>query len=125
MLIAASLFPRAYRELPSPTEMNPSQSLRNCKTFGCTYREYCAGSEKCLSCLKGIKTGPFGSGAGAGAPAHTSPPAQASFQSMFSATVDLGAKGLRLTVSPTEINGLRSVRVADGRWPPWLEVRST
>ena len=86
--------------------MMPSNALRKCKTYGCTYYEYSPGSEKCLSCLKGIKTGPFGSGGGAGAGAATSPPAQSSFQSMFSPAVDLTAKGLRPLVPPAEINAL-------------------
>ena len=78
--------------------MMPSQTLRNCKSYGCTYYEYSPGSEKCLSCLKGIKTGPFGSGGGAGAGAATPPPAQSSFKSMFSSAEDLSTKGLRPVV---------------------------
>ena len=85
--------------------MIPSQGLRNCKSYGCTYNEYAPGSEKCLSCLRGIKTGPFGTSASAGAGASMGSPAQPSFQSMFS-TPDPQAKGLRITVAPEEINNM-------------------
>ena len=107
MRVAASLSSRTGQRVafPPPDTLESSQGLRKCKTYGCTYYEYTPGSYKCLSCLKGIKSGPFATSASAGAGASLSPPAQSSFQSMFSAPDPL-TKGLRITVAPEEVNNM-------------------